>query len=278
MIKLSAASLTHTGCVRKINEDTVWTQVFSTSGRPPTGLFIVCDGMGGHLGGEIASYWAVEAVKRELADLFVPKDPRATVVLSKEELQAVRTGKLIKPKVKVIDLETRVKTAIQKANLVVFEYAHHKPQEAGNAGTTLTMAVVQGEQAVIANIGDSRTYLLRNHEIHQVTSDHSVVASLVESGQILPHEIYDHSQRNVIYRWLGQNQRVQTDIFHETLQPSDSLLLCSDGLWEMVRSKHDIACLMDETDDPADACRVLVEAAIDAGGEDNISVIVVQFT
>ena len=278
MINLAAASQTDVGKVREINEDSVWTQVYHTSRKEPIGLFIVCDGMGGHLGGEIASYWAVEALKRELADLFVPKDPRATVVLSEEDVKAVRAGKLITPKLVGVDVEDRMRTAIQKANNVVYEYAMRKPEQAGNAGTTLTMAVVHGNQVVIANVGDSRTYMLRNHELRQVTADHSLVANLVESGQILPDEVYSHPQRNVIYRFLGQKGLVHPDIFHETLQPGDYLLLCSDGMWEMVRSDQLTVQIIELMNNPMHACRALVEAANEAGGEDNISVVVVQAT
>jgi serine/threonine protein phosphatase PrpC len=278
MINLTAASLTDTGMIREMNEDSVWTQVYHTSKKEPVGLFIVCDGMGGHLGGEIASYWAVEAIKRELADLFVPKDPRATVILTEEEIQAARAGKLITPKVVGVDIEDRMRTAIQKANNVVYNYAMHKPDQAGNAGTTLTMGVVHGDKLVVANAGDSRTYLLRNHELRQITVDHSLVANMVENGQILPDEVYSHPQRNVIYRFLGQKGLVKPDIYHETLLPGDHLLLCSDGLWEMVHSDPFIVQIIEVMNSPMHACRALVEAANEAGGEDNIAVIVVQVT
>jgi protein phosphatase len=278
MINLAAASLTDKGKVREINEDSIWTQIYHTSKKEPIGLFIVCDGMGGHMGGEFASYWAVEAIKRELADLFVPKDPRATVVLSEEEIEAVRAGKLISPKLVGVDVENRMRSAIQKANQVVHEYARRKPEKAGNAGTTLTMVVVYGEQAFIANVGDSRTYLVRDHELQPVTRDHSLVANMVENGQLLPDEIYIHPQRNVIYRFLGQKGRVAPDIYHETLQPGDYLLLCSDGLWEMVHSDKLTVQIIESMNNPTHGCRSLVEAANQAGGEDNIAVILVQIT
>ncbi len=278
MINLAAASLTNTGRIRELNEDSVWTQIYHTSRKEPIGLFIVCDGMGGHLGGEIASYWAVEALRRELSDLFIPKDPRATVVLTEEDLKAVRAGKPLAPKLATADVEGQVRAAIQKANNVIYEYAIRKPELAGNAGTTLAMAVVQGESCLIANVGDSRAYLLRDHDLRQITNDHSLVANMVAAGQILPDEIYFHPQRNVIYRFLGQKGMIQPDIFYETLKPGDSLLLCSDGLWEMVRSDPFIVQIIELMNDPLHACRALVEAANEAGGEDNISVVVVQVT
>ncbi|MBN1149475.1 MAG: serine/threonine-protein phosphatase [Anaerolineales bacterium] len=278
MINLVAASLTHEGLVRQENEDTVWAQVYTATNNEPVGLFVVCDGMGGHMGGRYASYWAVEAIKREFADLFVAKDPRATVVLSDEDIEAVRAGKLIAPQALELNLEATTQIAIQKANHVVYEFAKHKPDQAANAGTTTTMAVVRGDHVIIANVGDSRTYLLHNQELHQITKDHSLVASLIADGRVLPDEIYTHPQRNVIYRFLGQKGVVQPDIFHRTLKPGDHLLLCSDGFWEMVRSEHKILQMIINAPDVEQACQYLVDAAIAAGGEDNIGVIVVRVT
>jgi serine/threonine protein phosphatase PrpC len=158
----------------------------------------------------------------------------------------------------------------------VYEYACHKPNQAANAGTTITMLAVRGHQAVISNVGDSRAYLLRDHELVQITHDHSLVANLVAEGQLLPEEIYTHPQRNMIYRFLGQKGPAHIDIFRETLQPGDFFLLCSDGLWEMVRSKRRMLNLIEKAADPLSACEKLVHEANDAGGEDNISVVVVQ--
>jgi len=276
MINLVAASLTHEGLVRQENEDTVWAQIYTATNNEPVGLFVVCDGMGGHMGGRYASYWAVEAIKREFADLFVAKDPRATVVLSNNDIEAVRAGKLIVPQASELNIEETTHTAIQKANHVVYEFAKHKPDQAANAGTTVTMAVVRGDHVIIANVGDSRTYLLRDNTLHQITKDHSLVASLVAEGQILPAEIYTHPQRNVIYRFLGQKGMVQPDIFHRTLKPGDHLLLCSDGLWEMVRGENQILKMIVKAPDVEQACRYLVDAAIAVGGEDNISIVIVK--
>jgi protein phosphatase len=278
MISLVAASSTDPGLLREENEDSVWSQVYQTSSRAPLGLFVVCDGMGGHMGGKYASYWALEAIKREFAELFVEKDPRATVVLSDKDIEAVRSGKLVLPKSSEPDYEVLTKAAIQKANNVVYEFAKHKPGQAANAGTTVTMAVVSGDSAIIANVGDSRTYLLRDREMVQITKDHSLVASLVADGDILPEEVYTHPQRNVIYRFLGQKGLVQPDIFREALQPGDYLLLCSDGLWEMVKSERLMAQMIENAGEPLKACQDLIKAANDSGGEDNIGVVVVKVT
>jgi protein phosphatase len=276
MVSLVAAALTDPGRLRDENEDCAWSQVYSTSNNGPLGLFIVCDGMGGHMGGKYASYWAVEAVKREFADLFVAKDPRATVVLTEQDIEKVRAGILIHPSPPEVDLQAITSAAIQKANYVVYDYAQHKPDHAANAGTTLTMALVRGARAIIANAGDSRTYLLRNHELRQISQDHSLVASLVAEGYILPEDVYTHPQRNIIYRYLGHKGVIQPDIFHENIYAGDHLLLCSDGLWEMVRSSQKLVELIEQARDPLQACHDLVAAANEAGGEDNISVVVVR--
>jgi protein phosphatase len=277
MINLTAAAVTDVGRIREENEDCIWSQMHAASNKEPLGLFVVCDGMGGHMGGKHASYWAVEAIKREFASLFVTKDPRATLVLTDEDIQKVKAGQLLTPKPpEEINLEELTIEAIQKANYVVYNYARHKPQSAGNAGTTITMAVLRGPEAVIANIGDSRTYLLRNHALRLITHDHSLVANLVAEGHILPNEIYTHPQRNVIYRYLGQKDRVKPDIYQHCMQPGDELLLCSDGLWEMIRSEQEMAEIMESASDPLQACHDLVDAANRHGGEDNISVIIVK--
>ncbi len=279
MIRLVSASLTDAGKIREENEDSAWDQVYAPANRPPLGLFIVCDGMGGHMGGKYASYWAVEAIKREFAEVFVSKDPRATLVLTAEDIRKVQAGTWTPPPpAPEPDLEALLRAAIQKANHVVYEYACHKPDQAANAGTTVTMAVVQGDAAIIANAGDSRTYLIRNHELTQISRDHSLVAHLVSEGSILPNEIYTHPQRNVIYRYLGERGMVSPDIFYQKLQPGDYLLLCSDGLWEMVRNEYQIAYLVEDASGPLQACQSLIQAANKAGGEDNIAVVVIQVT
>jgi protein phosphatase len=277
MVDLVAASLTDVGQIREENEDCVWSQVFKASNNEPLGLFVVCDGMGGHMGGKHASFWAVEAIKREFSALFVSKDPRATLILTEEDIERVKAGELITPKApEEPDLGKLTFDAIQKANFVVFDYARHKPQSAGNAGTTVTMAALRGPNAIIANVGDSRTYLLRDHTLRLITRDHSLVASLILEGHILPNEIYTHPQRNVIYRYLGQKGKTQPDIYQHCMQPGDELLLCSDGLWEMIRDEQEMADIMVNASSPQQACHDLVDEANRNGGEDNISVIIVK--
>ena len=145
-------------------------------------------------------------------------------------------------------------------------------------GTTITAAVVVDLTAFVANVGDSRTYLYREPEgLRKITNDHSVVAYLVETGIIKPDDIYTHAQRNRIYRNLGAKPVIQVDVFMEHLQPGDTLLLCSNGLWEMVRDPA-IQQILRNGADPTETSRALIEAALVGGGADNVSVIVVQVT
>lgn len=274
-IFIQAAGAKDRGLVREINEDEFFVRVMNTTGEEPVGLFIVCDGMGGHHGGEFASRWAVETIRDELKELFEAPDRRKTVKLSEEELEAVVAGRAMPTrKLAESDIEERVRRAISRANEVVRRIAQAKPQEAGDTGTTVTMAVVTGDMACIANVGDSRTYLFRGGQLRPITQDHSVVASLVQAGIIQPEEVYTHPQRNLIFRSLGAKPEVEVDIFRQELQPGDKLLLCSDGLWEMVRDPQ-IAKILEKAPGPKAACQRLIDAANANGGEDNISAVVV---
>ena len=275
MLKLKASALTDPGRKRSENQDHVWAQVSKPSAGDEIGLFIVCDGVGGHQGGDYASQWAVKAVISGLEDLFSPGDPLQTVLLSKEEQERSKSGEEVTRVSEIRKLEMIVRLAVQHASQVVYESTQQNPSLADDAGTTITMAVVLGGRAVIANVGDSRTYLLREGRIRQVTQDHSLVAVLVASGQILPDEVFTHPQRNLIFRSLGQRDEVQVDTFIELLSPGDFLLLCSDGLWEMLPDESRMLDLVYGAKSPQQAARLLIDAANLAGGDDNIGVVVV---
>lgn len=277
MANLRYAAKTDPGKERDLNEDSVWAQVLEVSEGGPVGLFIVCDGLGGHLGGEVASYWAVETLKQELAELFTSKDPRATVRLTDAEIGEGTNGIDATRLSSANRIESQVIAALQKANRVVRDVAQKRPEQAADAGTTVSMAVVVGKRVIIANIGDSRTYILRKHALRQVTRDHSLVASLVENGQLKPQDIYNHPQRNVIFRSLGQKRQVQVDTFWEILEPGDTLFLCSDGLWEMVQDDGEIVDIIEGTRSLENACQKLINAANAAGGVDNITVILAKY-
>lgn len=237
---------------RQPNEDSVvalqGTCIFNNA-LLPFGLFVVADGMGGHEAGQDASFLAVQAMLQ-----WVVPNIAGVNALSDELLTAL-----------LVD-------GVQQANLAVYEHG----QEVGaDMGTTLTAALVMDSKAFVVNVGDSRTYLHREGVgLRQVTRDHSLVARLVAAGRITPDEIYTHPDRNQVYRGLGEKCKVEVDSFMLTLQANDRLLLCSDGLWEMVRDPEIEKILRCVEWSPFQASKALVRAALKGGGLDNISAIV----
>jgi serine/threonine protein phosphatase PrpC len=217
-------------------------------GVQPVGLFIIADGMGGHGNGQEASRLAITALHDALKLALVgsPEGDNYEQVLAE---------------------------GAHTANLAVYR---RNRQQQSDMGTTLAVALVIGNMAYIANVGDSRVYLYRQSEgLEQITRDHSTVARLVEAGAITLDEVYTHPKRNEIYRSLGHQSTVKVDTFSVPLQLGDLLLLCSDGLWEMARDST-IERIMESTlPDVTQVCDELRQAALDGGGKDNISMIAV---
>ena len=236
------------------NEDTTLiTQGYmpSVSTAPkPFILLAVADGMGGQGHGRTASRLAI----RSLAE-FVSGSP----------LLQQRSPEF---------LLSLLSAGVQYANRVVYE---RNQEQHTVMGTTMTVALLSETTAYIAHVGDSRLYLYREPTgLAQITHDHSVVAALVTAGIIAPDEIYTHPYRNQIYRSLGAEATVEVDTAAVPLAVGDVLLLCSDGLWEMVRD-HEIAAIVTRPmPTPTDTAHALIQAALASGGDDNVSAIVVQ--
>ena len=255
MVSYAIVSGTDSGIVRKkaINEDSILAlqgACYTQDGPQPVALLVVADGMGGHADGQEASRLAVQV----MGDVLLP------LLLNTEQ----------EP-----DLFLEVlKDGVHRANLAIYQRNREREHM---MGTTLTAALLLGTTAHIVNAGDSRTYIYRaNGELKLVTRDHSSVAQLVEAGAIAPEEVYTHPLRNQIYRCLGDTASVQVDTFEVSLDTGDTLLLCSDGLWEMVRDP-DIAVILSKTHaHPTLARDELLQAALDGGGADNVSVVLAK--
>nr|BBH94026.1 hypothetical protein KTA_22250 [Thermogemmatispora argillosa] len=304
-LKLLAADKTDVGRQREQNEDCAYRRI---SPEGDVALFIVADGMGGYRAGEVASRLAVETISQALDSFFQPLSEQPTIQLA-PPLEEQPTVKLAPPADETAEtggrreaapsprqrapeqqarltvklpetpllrsVEERLVNAIRQANSAIIHHGEQR-KEARGLGCTVTATLVYQGIAYIANVGDSRTYLLRHGQLKPLTRDHSLVAKLVEAHQIAPEEIYTHPQRNLIYRSLGAGRRqVEVDVFQERLQPGDMLLLCSDGLWEMVRD-DEICKTLSEQKSLQDICDQLIALANAHGGEDNITALVVR--
>jgi serine/threonine protein phosphatase PrpC len=243
---------THKGKVRKNNEDSVLCIEMSRMNEDamqPICLEAIADGMGGHASGEQASCLVIDAIAQVGAfELVALQDPAYE------------------------GFADWIKRAMQSANQAVYEAR----QSAGNdMGSTLVLGLLVGSQAYLGHLGDSRIYLVNRDHIKQLTTDHSLVQQLVEMGKITQSEARFHPQRNVIYRSLGERRDVEADYLTQQLFPGDRLLFCSDGLSNVV-DDQEIHRVILKSSSAQEACDQLVELANFAGGEDNISVVVVE--
>jgi PPM family protein phosphatase len=258
-LQIDSAALTDRGQQREINEDHIFHQSAQTPEGENVGLFIVCDGLGGHQAGEVASQIAVEIINTEFSDLFFGHGSSDNYTTRPSS----RT------------LNERIGRAIQKANAEIRAYANNHPQKAANLGTTVTLALLQGELVYIANIGDGRAYAWRAGDLIRITQDHSLAAELARQGLIDDTQIAGHARSNVLTRAVGVKDTVEVDVFDWVLQPGDKLLLCSDGLWKAFPDDQLLAPLLASTRTSAELCQQLVTQAKERDGSDNISAVVI---
>jgi PPM family protein phosphatase len=242
------------GRVRSNNQDgsiTLLANAEVTGNPPAIGMFMVADGMGGHKDGEHASAVTVQT----LAHFVVEQ--------------------IILPQLESRDLNSDLKTipevlseAMEAANEAV---QTHVP----NGGTTATCAVIRGDLAYIAHVGDTRAYLITDGHMELVTRDHSLVRRLQELGQLTDEEAEVHPQRNVLYRAIGQGDSLEVDAATRRLPPAARLLICSDGLWSVIGEDR-ISAVLTSCTDPQEACERLIVEANESGGPDNITAVLVQ--
>ncbi|MGO8946149.1 MAG: protein phosphatase 2C domain-containing protein [Ktedonobacterales bacterium] len=241
------------------NEDSVGALVLNLahdSHTQPLALGIVADGLGGHVNGQDASRLAT----RMVTEYILRKVALPLVSLPVD-------GVAIEEDLKSVLLE-----GVRAANAAL---CNANDETGADMGSTLVSALLFGSSAYIVNVGDSRGYLFSDGNLRQITTDHSFVEQLIISGFITPADRYTHPQRNQILRSLGDELNVEIDVFEQKLKPGMRLMLCSDGLWEMVRDDES-ARILRETTSPQEACDRLIASANDHGGEDNISVVVIE--
>lgn len=226
------------GMVRTSNEDSYIADIHNS-------LFLVADGMGGHAAGEVASRIAADTVQE-----FISGSDRT------------------------IDLETLLQQAVHQANSRVYQTQQVTPEYRG-MGSTLTILALQGDHYYLAQVGDSRAYLLRDAVLSQLSRDHSVVWPLYESGVLSKDAISKHPQKNLITRCIGTQLDVEADLSNDAAHPGDLFVLCSDGLTDVLTDSDIEKILLDTGNRPQEISRNLVQAANSGGARDNITVVAV---
>jgi protein phosphatase len=273
LVQVDFGALSDVGKVRKNNEDHYLVargirsyELLLTNlpeGEVPTRfdeigyLAIVADGMGGMAAGEVASRMAIHF--------------GVNVILNK-----AKWHQRIRPDV-IQDVLDRMRNDLRKIDFALTEKAQSDRKLAG-MGTTLTAAYSVGSHLFLAHVGDSRAYVCRHGKMHQVTQDHTFAQALADAGVISPEEVGTHRLRHVLTSALGDSSSpVRCDVQHLRLHDGDRLLLCSDGLTDMVEDAQ-IVEILREHETSSEACRVLVEQALERGGKDNVTVVLARYT
>jgi protein phosphatase len=240
------------GKIRDSNEDSLAAVTLNEASNfevQSVGIYAVADGMGGHDAGEVASKLAMHsAVHKIMQDLTEASDGWPE------------------------NIPNWLRSAVTLANQKVRSRALERDR---NMGTTLVMAVVVGHSLHIVNVGDSRAYLISPKTVRQITRDHSFVQALVDTGAITAEEAVGHPRRNILTQSVGSHDELTIDLFNETLKDDEWLLLCSDGLWGTMNNEQ-IGAIVRNAVSVGDAAQALVNAANEAGGQDNIAAVVVR--
>lgn len=234
-------SVTDVGQRRKMNQDYVFASEQPVGNLP--NLFIVADGMGGHNAGDFASRFVANTIKE--------------LIENSSETDVIRL----------------VESAIQKSNVLLREEASKK-SELWGMGTTVVVATIKDGVAHVANVGDSRLYMVEDAQMKQITQDHSLVEEMVRLGQLTKEEARMHPDKNIITRAIGAGQKVQVDFFEHELRAGNKILMCSDGLTNMVEDAQ-ILQIIRNTQDVEVCAKELIRVANEHGGKDNIAVILI---
>lgn len=235
-------SITDIGRKRKLNQDYVYTSEMNVGPLP--NLFLVADGMGGHKAGDYASRCAIETI----VDYVAASDDDSVVGVMEK--------------------------SIHHANRVILEKSESDDALQG-MGTTLVAATIVNDELCVANVGDSRLYIVNNREIKQITRDHSLVEEMVRMGGLNPEQARCHPDKNIITRALGVLEEVDIDFFKVRLDAGDIILMCSDGLTNMIEDEE-IRMILQGKRDIVEKAESLVDAANNNGGKDNIAVVLIE--
>ncbi|MBQ2450835.1 MAG: Stp1/IreP family PP2C-type Ser/Thr phosphatase [Lachnospiraceae bacterium] len=239
---MKSFAITDVGKRRELNEDYIYTSDKMIGNL--SNLFIVADGMGGHNAGDYASRYTVEKV-----------------IETVEELENER------------DIEEIMQEAIYRANAYIYEKARTDIKLSG-MGTTLVIASIKNQEVLVANIGDSRMYVI-NKNITQITKDHSLVEEMVTMGGLDKEAARNHPDKNIITRAIGVKEFVLADFFEVKLEKEDKILLCTDGLTNMLND-DEIHRIVQSNEDVETAAKALIAAANEKGGRDNIAVVLIE--
>lgn len=234
-------SATDIGQKRQMNQDFVFATDQPVGNLP--NLLVVADGMGGHNAGDFASRYGVSVLT-----------------------ETVRQDKNFNP-VKIL------RKGVETANREVLTQSRSDPGMAG-MGTTMVVCTVVGEYAYVANVGDSRLYLIANDQIKQITQDHSLIAEMVRMGELTPEQGANHPDKNIITRAVGTSEQIKVDFFDMRLEAGNKIVMCSDGLYNMVDNSR--ICEIVRGNDAETAVRLLIDEANKNGGRDNIGVVVAE--
>ncbi len=234
------SQISEVGLVRSGNEDSVLV-------APDIKFFMLADGMGGHQAGEIASQQALQYLERKVRQML----PKSTGNVSQMLVEA-----------------------LEETNAYIYELAGKDTRLKG-MGTTVTACLLQQNEALVVHVGDSRAYLLRDNQITQITQDHSLVGELVKSGDISEELARVHPHRNILTQAVGVSLKINVDLYHVPLQKKDRILLCTDGLTAHLY-KNEIKEIVTAAPSLEQAVRALTDAALEQGGTDNLSIILIE--
>lgn len=237
--------ITDLGCVREQNQDIYQIENLGKDAL----LCVVCDGMGGAKAGNVASAMAAEVFVSEVCKN------------RKSDMDWTQLGHLLR-------------AATKEANFRVYDHGQQHEECAG-MGTTLVAALIKGKEAAIVNVGDSRAYLIRENSIRKLTVDHSLVEMMVRSGELTPEEAKTYPGKNYITRAIGTETAAEIDLFHVDMESGDYLLLCSDGLSNLM-DDQEILFEVVHGENKAQCCEALLEIAKDRGAPDNVTCVLVQ--